>query len=53
MSLPLSSLLYNYYSKMQYTNTPQGGISTLVVYITTKFQNIFLGFLFLITAFQE
>jgi hypothetical protein len=32
---------------------PQGGISTLVVYITTEFQNTFLSFLCFIAMLQE
>ncbi len=28
------------------SNTPQGGISSMVIYLTTYFQKTFLGFLF-------
>jgi len=30
------------------SSTPQGGISTMVIYLTTYFQKTFLGFLFFI-----
>jgi hypothetical protein len=35
------------------SNTPQGGISTMVIYLTTYFQKTFLGFLFFMTGFLE